>query len=149
MQIKVTYVRNGLTITITIWKPSWRLGGEMILRYACGSVDTGWISLSGEIKGDDPEEKGYSGRPYWEFCVGQHPVKKSVNKNSKMSRKGLINRKRCGYRKREFIFGTQEALTLFKAGTLISLLTELKRYKKTGNKIGERCVERCIRDLCM
>jgi hypothetical protein len=38
--------------------------GKMILRYACGSVATGWISLSGQIKGDDPEETGYSGRPY-------------------------------------------------------------------------------------
>jgi hypothetical protein len=83
------------------------LGGEMILRYACGSVGTGCISLSGQIKGDDPEEKGYSGRPYWEFCVRQHHTvkKNSVDKNSKMPRMGLINRKRCGYRKREFIFG--------------------------------------------
>jgi len=56
MQIKVTYVRNGLTITVTTWKPWWRkLGGKMILRYACGSVATGSISLSGQIKGDDPE----------------------------------------------------------------------------------------------
>jgi hypothetical protein len=50
----------------------------MIVGYACGSVATGWISLSEQIKGDDPKEKGYYGRPYWGFCVRQyHPVKKT------------------------------------------------------------------------
>ena len=78
----------------------------MILFYACGSVATGWISLSGQIKGDDPEEKGYSDRPYWGGggCLRKHhPVKNiSDDKNSKMPR--MVNRKRCGCRKREFIF---------------------------------------------
>ena len=81
--MKVTYVRKGLTITISTWKPWWSLGGKRILRYACVSVATGRNSLSGKIKGDDLEEKGNSGRPYWGFCVRQqHHFKTfSVDKN--------------------------------------------------------------------
>jgi hypothetical protein len=83
----------------------------MMVGYGCGSAATGLISLSGHIKSDDPEKEGHPGLPYWGLCVRQyHPVKKVLSiKAQKLPRVGRINRKRCDYRKREFIFRTWEA----------------------------------------
>jgi hypothetical protein len=33
--------------------------------YASGSVATGRVSHAGQVKGDDPDEKGYPGPPGW------------------------------------------------------------------------------------
>jgi hypothetical protein len=33
--------------------------------YACGSVAAGRVSLAGQVKGDDPDKKGYPGAPGW------------------------------------------------------------------------------------
>jgi hypothetical protein len=63
----------------------------MTVGYVCGSVATGWISLSGHIKSDDLEEEGHPGRPYWGFCVRQyHSVTKKffADKNSKIASSG-------------------------------------------------------------
>jgi hypothetical protein len=31
---------------------------------------TGRVSHARQVKGDDPDKKGYPGPPGWEFCVG-------------------------------------------------------------------------------
>jgi hypothetical protein len=38
--------------------------------YAGGSVATGKASHARQVKGDDPDEKGYPGPPGWGFGVG-------------------------------------------------------------------------------
>ena len=40
--------------------------------YAGGSLATGRVSLAGQVKADDPDEKGYLGPPYW--GLGVRPV---------------------------------------------------------------------------
>jgi hypothetical protein len=37
--------------------------------YSGGTVATGRVSHSGNVKGDDPNKKGYPGPPGWEFGV--------------------------------------------------------------------------------
>jgi hypothetical protein len=37
--------------------------------YAGGSVATGRVSHAGQVKGDDPDKKGYPGPPGWGLCV--------------------------------------------------------------------------------
>jgi hypothetical protein len=37
--------------------------------YAGGSVATGRVSLAGQVRGDDPDYKGYPGPPGWELGV--------------------------------------------------------------------------------
>jgi hypothetical protein len=46
-----------------------------------------------------------------------------------MPRIGLTNRRRSGYRENDLLFGTWNVRTLFKSGALISLLSQLKKYK--------------------
>jgi hypothetical protein len=45
--------------------------------YAGSSIATGWGSHAGQIKGDDPDKKGYPGPPGWGLgmCWQPHPVK--------------------------------------------------------------------------
>jgi hypothetical protein len=38
--------------------------------YASGRVATGWGSHAGQVKGDDPDKKGYPGPPGWGLGVG-------------------------------------------------------------------------------
>jgi hypothetical protein len=38
--------------------------------YAGGDVATGRVSHAGEVKGDDPDKKGYPGPPDWGLGVG-------------------------------------------------------------------------------
>jgi hypothetical protein len=38
--------------------------------YAGGSVAAGRASYAGEVKGDDPDKKGYPGPPGWGLGVG-------------------------------------------------------------------------------
>jgi exonuclease III len=42
---------------------------------------------------------------------------------------GLTNRRRSDYREKGLLFGTWNVRTLFKTGALISLLSQLKKYK--------------------
>jgi hypothetical protein len=37
---------------------------------AGGSVAAGRVSRAGQVKGDDPDKKGYPGPPGWELGVG-------------------------------------------------------------------------------
>jgi exonuclease III len=52
-----------------------------------------------------------------------------VEKTTKMSRMGLINRRRLSYKEKELIFGTRNMRTLFKTGALLSLLSQLQEYR--------------------
>jgi hypothetical protein len=38
--------------------------------YAGGSITTGKVSYAREVKGDNPDQKGYSGLPGWRLVVG-------------------------------------------------------------------------------
>jgi hypothetical protein len=38
--------------------------------YAGGSVATGRVSHAGQVKGDEPDKKGYPGPPGWGLGVG-------------------------------------------------------------------------------
>jgi hypothetical protein len=39
-------------------------------RYAGSSVAAGKVSFAGQVKGDDPDKKGYPGPPGWGLDVG-------------------------------------------------------------------------------
>jgi len=52
-----------------------------------------------------------------------------VEKPSKLSRMGLINRRRSGYKKNDLIFCTWKVGTLFKIGALITLISPLREYR--------------------
>jgi hypothetical protein len=41
--------------------------------YTGGIVATGKVSHARQVKGDDPDKKGYSGPPGWEFDVKVQP----------------------------------------------------------------------------
>jgi hypothetical protein len=93
--------------------------------YAGGSR----VSHTGQVKDDDPDEKGYTGPPRWEFGVRPttSPSKNVyVEKPSKMPRMGLINRRRSGFKEKGFIFGTWNVRTLFKTGALTYLPSQFK-----------------------
>jgi len=60
-----------------------------------GSIATGRGTHAGQVKGDDPEEKGHPGPPVWGLGVGlATPSRKKsyVTKTSKMPQKGSENR---------------------------------------------------------
>jgi hypothetical protein len=38
--------------------------------YANGSIAAGSVSHAGQVKGDDPDKKGYPGPPGWGLAVG-------------------------------------------------------------------------------
>jgi hypothetical protein len=61
--------------------------------YASGSVATGGASLAGQVKGDDQDEKGYSGPSGWELDVRLTSPRKNddVEKTLEMPRGGLIH----------------------------------------------------------
>jgi hypothetical protein len=43
--------------------------------YAGGSLATGMASHARQVKGDDPDKKGYPGPPSWGFgCVANNPI---------------------------------------------------------------------------
>ena len=63
--------------------------------YASGSVATGTAYHAGQVKGDEPDEKGYPVLPGW--VLGMKPTTSPrkrvyVEKPSKMPRMGLINK---------------------------------------------------------
>jgi hypothetical protein len=47
---------------------AWSEGPES---YFGGRVATGRVFLAGQVKGDDPDKKGYSGTPGWGLGVGR------------------------------------------------------------------------------
>jgi hypothetical protein len=62
------------------------------------------------------------------------PSKKvDVEKTSEIPQKGLIKNKRFGYKKKDLTFGTWNVPQLFKNGTLLSLLSQLKQDGKTSS----------------
>jgi hypothetical protein len=66
-KIFVTVVPTEGIPTLTQW---WGLCGQMILSSA-GSGATGMASCARQVKGDDPDKKGYPGPPGWGLCVRQ------------------------------------------------------------------------------
>ena len=58
--------------------------------YADSSVATGRVSHARQVKCDDPDKKGYPGRPGWELAWGwpTHLIKTllSLNLNRRLSR---------------------------------------------------------------
>jgi hypothetical protein len=69
--------------------------------YAGGSVTLGRASHTGQVKGDDPDEMEYPGPTSWGLDVRLTPSPRKivdVEKNSEMPRRGLINRRRSGYK---------------------------------------------------
>jgi hypothetical protein len=54
-----------------------------------------------------------------------------------MPRMGLINRRRLGYKEKDLIFGTWNVRTLFKTGTPLSLLSQLKEYRLAITELQE------------
>ena len=64
--------------------------------YAGGSVPTGKVSHVEQVKGDDPDEKGYPGTPSLGLGVRPSSTRKKVyvEKPPKMHRMGLIKRVR-------------------------------------------------------
>jgi len=102
---------------------------------AGSSLVTGRASLAGQVESDDPDENGYSGPPGCGLGVGltTSPRKKvDVEKISEIPQKGLIKNKRSGYKKKDLTFGTWNVPQLFKNGTLLSLLSQLKQDEKTS-----------------
>ena len=75
--------------------------------YAGGSVATGKVSHVGQVKGDDPNEKGYPATPGLGLGVRPSSTRKKVyvEKPPKMHRMGLIKRIRSGHREKNLIFG--------------------------------------------
>jgi len=56
-------------------------------------------------------------------------VKKAdVQNTSEMLRKGLINRRRSGYKEKDLTFGTWNVRKLFIIGALICVILQLKQY---------------------
>jgi hypothetical protein len=51
---------------------------------------------------------------------------------------GLTNRRRSGYREKGLLVGTWNVRTLFKIGALISILSQLKKYKLGITTLQER-----------
>jgi hypothetical protein len=47
--------------------------------YASGSVATGRASHAGQVKGDDPDKKGYPGPPGWKLGVGPTTPRHKTN----------------------------------------------------------------------
>jgi hypothetical protein len=60
--------------------PAWSLDPES---YAGGSIATGRGSHAGQVKGDDPDEKGHPGPPGRGLGVGltTHPVNLNLSRN--------------------------------------------------------------------
>jgi hypothetical protein len=78
-----------------------------------------------------------SAPPGWGLDVRQTTStrkKVHVQETSKMPQMGLINRRRSGYKEKDLIFGKRKVRILFKTRALISLLYELKQYRKTETK---------------
>jgi hypothetical protein len=64
-------------------------------RYAGSSIATGRETHAGQVKGDDPGEKGHPGPSGWGLGVGlttPSPKKSYATKTSKMPQKGSPNR---------------------------------------------------------
>jgi hypothetical protein len=58
-------------------------------------------------------------------------------KSSEMLQKGLINRRRSGYKVKDLTFGIWSVRTPFKTGALICLLSQLKTKNKMGGRLPE------------
>jgi hypothetical protein len=93
---------------------------------------------AGKFEGDNPDEKRYPGPSRWGLgrkTNNATSVKKTdVQNTSEMLRKGLINRRRSGYKEKDLTFGIPNVRKLFKTGALISLLLQLKKYLKGSKK---------------
>jgi hypothetical protein len=64
-----------------------------------GIVAIGKVSHAGQVKGEDPDNKAYSGPPGWGLDVRpttSSRKKGDVEKTSDMPRRGLIIRRRTG-----------------------------------------------------
>jgi len=108
---------------------AWSNGPES---YAGGSVATGRIFHAGQVKDDDPDEEGHSGPYGW--GLGVRPTTSSRRKvddesNSEMPRRGLINRRRAGYKENSLTLGIRNVRTLFKFRAVTSLPSQLKKYR--------------------
>jgi hypothetical protein len=92
----------------------------------------GRFSHAVEVRGDDPDEKGYPSPPGWVLGVRTTTSPREifyVEKPSKMSWLGLINRRRCGYKKNDLIFCKWNVRTLFKTAALVTLISQLRQYR--------------------
>ena len=70
--------------------------------YAGGRVATVRASHAGQVKGDDPGEKGYRGPSGWRLGMRMISPHKRVVLTSEMPRRGLINRRLSGYKGFDF-----------------------------------------------
>jgi len=96
---------------------------------------TSRASHARQVKGDNPDKKGYPGPPGWGFGAGltnmsrknQNVAKNSVNETGPPSRK--ILKMRSKEMNTVMRFGTWNVRTLLQAGNMNAIAEEAERYK--------------------
>ena len=89
------------------------IGSKDPKSYAGASVPTGKVGQVGQVKGNNPDEKGYFGNLGLGLGVRPSLTRKKVyvEKPPKLHRMGLIKRIRSGHRENNLFFGTWNVRT--------------------------------------
>jgi hypothetical protein len=100
--------------------------------YAGGSIATGRASHARQVKGDDPDKKGYPGPPGWGLGAGLTILSWKITNVAKnlMIETVLSSRERLGIQTNTAMrFGTWNVRTLLQAGNTNATADEAERYK--------------------
>jgi hypothetical protein len=119
--------------------------------YTGGSVAPGRASCAGQVKGDDPDKKGYPGPPGWGLDVGltTPPRKKPIVTKSQLREKpGVDNCRQLKQRKKDtemlFNIATWNIRTMFHPGKMQEKLTE---WNPIGRRLKGRPKRRWMEDV--
>jgi len=131
---------NGIP-TLTQW---WGLCGHMILRAMLAvAYATGRVSHARQVKGDDPDKKGYPSPPVWGFGVGlttQHSKKLIVTKvkqRNKLDRFNDDEQKRTKYA--EITLATWNVQTMLKPEKMKEVMEEIGKARVDVVAVQEIC----------